>query len=160
MKPCEGPLVAFWFSGSSTRAEAVASEGTAAVLTDWMFSHWILNKGYWCCHWVYSGSVLQYQLPCHVKRLEQKTQRHIHYPLKSSFTKPNYTGKDNRIAETTVTKCSKWQLKKQCFHSAKGKGTSWGLISSNLEQCLKRGSQYWGNSYLIVLPLFPFLERP
>lgn len=42
--------------------------------------------------------------------MEQKTHRHIHCSLNISFTKPNYTGKDNSIAETTVTKCSK------CFH--------------------------------------------
>lgn len=39
MKPSDGPLVIFWFSGSSIKTEAVVSEGTAAALTDTMLSH-------------------------------------------------------------------------------------------------------------------------
>lgn len=50
------------------------------------------------------------------------------------FTNPNFAGEEKKIAETTVMTCNKWLLKKQCFHSAKGKEIFGGLISGALEK--------------------------
>lgn len=94
------------------------------------------------------------------ERVVEITQTHD-VLKKILFTNPNYAGEKNKIAGTTVMKWNKWLLKQKCFHSAKGKGTFWGLISGILEKILAICSSFVAvligivtNSYPLYIIIF------